>query len=80
MITRRRTVFASKYRYHIVRKLVPTGIQTENLYGRERAEFSDAEAHYVRDRSDGNRYGGVGQRSRQSFGHVHGDGSSSPRG
>jgi len=79
MITRRRTVFASKY-LCTVRKLVPTGIQAENLYGRERAEFSDAEAHYVRDRSDGNRYGGVGQRSRQSFGHVHGDGGSSPRG
>jgi len=60
--------------------LVPTRIQAEYLDGRKRAELSDAEAHYVRDRSDGNRYGGIGQRSRQSFGHVHGDRSTSPSG
>lgn len=57
-----------------------TGIHAENLYGRERTEFPDAETDDVRDRRYGNRYGRVRQRSGQSFGHVHGDGRPSPRG
>jgi len=57
-----------------------TRVQAEYLYGRERAEFPDAKAHDVRDRSDGDRHGRVRQRPGQTFRDVHGNGCSSPRG
>lgn len=39
--------------------IVLTRVQAKYLNGRERAELADAEAHDVRDRSDGDRYGSV---------------------